>query len=296
MSTPADSAVKPVIVGLDGASNSSSAVSWAAEEAVRAGRPLKLLTVTEKVVVRTPTYVLDPVEFDYVDHAQGFLSQAAEQVRQQHTGLDVRTEVRVDEPVKGLLTEAADAALIVVGKRGIGAFERVMLGSTSIALAGRSPVPTVIVPDVWNAAEHEGESILVGLDVHHDSDAMLGFAFERASELDVPLVVMHVWDTHPVLVPTEGDLDRWADEARAAVESALAPWREKFPNVQAVAAQRYAHHAQGLLDAGDRAQLLILGRRSSGRTAIGFRLRSTSRAVLHYSERPVAVIPTAAGS
>jgi hypothetical protein len=30
-------------------------------------------------------------------------------------------------------------------------------------------VPTVIVPDTWRADEHEGESILMGLDGRHTS-------------------------------------------------------------------------------------------------------------------------------
>ena len=39
--------------------------------------------------------------------------------------------------------------MLVVGRRGLKTFGRALLGSTSVALAGRSPVPVVVVPDDW---------------------------------------------------------------------------------------------------------------------------------------------------
>ena len=246
--------------------------------------------------MQTPPYVLEPIEFDHAAHLRSVLDGTAANVRRTHPDVHVDTAVRVDDPVRGLVAEAQGATMLVVGKRGLGAFKRVTVGSTSIALAGRSPAPTVIVPDTWDPTDNDGESILVGLDINQESNELLGFGFARAAELGIPLVVMHVWDTHPAVVPGDDDLKRWGDEARAAVEAAIAPWREKFPDVQALAAQRHAHHAQGLLDAGDHAQLVVLGRHAVGHSPLGLPLRSTTRTVLHFCERPVAVVPTAVDS
>ena len=292
MTTRADSSRRPIVVGLDGATDNTSAVTWAAGEAARAGRPLRLVTVTESVVVRTPPYVLEPIEFDHADYLRSVLERTAGDLKSDYPDLRVDTAIRVEQPVHGLVAEAEDASMVVVGKRGVGALKRLTVGSTSIALAARSPAPTVVVPDVWDASEHDAESILVGLDINQEPDALLRFGFELAAELGVPLVAMHVWVTHAAIAPGDDEIKGWGREARAAVESTIAPWREKFPHVQALAAQRHAHHAQGLIDAGDHAQLVVLGRHTSGHSPIGLPLRSTTRTVLHYCERPVAVVPT----
>jgi nucleotide-binding universal stress UspA family protein len=52
------------------------------------------------------------------------------------------------------------------------------------------------------------------------------------------------------------------------------------------------HPAEVLLDAAARAQLLVLGRTSSERRLTGLPIGSVTRAVLHYSDIPVAVVPS----
>jgi nucleotide-binding universal stress UspA family protein len=125
---------------------------------------------------------------------------------------------------------------------------------------------------------------------------LLEFAFTRAHELGVPMVVLHVWDTHPAVVPTADDLKRWGNDARAAVESAIAPWTDKFPDVEALALAVHARPAEGLLEEAERAQLLILGRHSRGHAPAGLGLRSLTRTVMHFAQLPVAVVPTVATS
>ena len=179
-----------------------------------------------------------------------------------------------------------------------GAFKRLTVGSTSIALAGRSPAPTVIVPDTWDASESDGESILVGLSTSIRSrDELLAFGFARAAELGVPLVVMHVWDTHPAVVPGDDDLKRWGDEARAAVEAAIAPWRRSSQTSKPLphSDMRTMRKACSTPATGH-PQRVVLGRHSVGHSPLGLPLRSTTRTVLDYCERPVAVVPTAVDS
>jgi nucleotide-binding universal stress UspA family protein len=152
----------------------------------------------------------------------------------------------------------------------------------------------VVVPDGWQAGDHEGQSILVGIDVDRDQDRLLDFAFTRAEELGVPLVALHVWDTHPAIMPSDDELDRWGGEAREAVESLLAPWKAKFPDVKAMALAVHAPTAEGLLKESEAAQLLVLGRHSRGHSPAGLGLRSVTRTVMHFAELPVAVVPTVA--
>ncbi|HSS68583.1 MAG TPA: universal stress protein [Nocardioidaceae bacterium] len=296
MSKPLDSTStqKPIVAGVDGSTNNLPATMWAFAEGARSGLPVKLLTVTEQTEIRTPGFAKEPTSFNYVDYAYGSLEQVATRAGREYPDVEVSTDVIVDDALGGLVDKSSEASMVVVGKRGIGAIERMTLGSVSIALSGRSAVPTVVVPDDWDADVHRGQSILVGLDLHHDADPLLEFAFTRAQELGVPLVVLHVWDTHPAIVPGHEDLTRWSDEARAVVESKIAPWKAKFPEVDALAMAVHARTADGLLDEAAAAQLLVLGRHTRGHSPAGLGLRSVTRTVMHYGNLPIAVVPTVA--
>lgn len=287
------SAAQPVLVGVDGSAQNRAAIAWAAAEAARASAPLKLLMVAEHLDASQPPYSSIPLPIQPVDNAYGVLDGRASGIRQQFPNLDIQTDVQVGDSRKTLVSAARRGArMVVVGKRGLGAIKRMMLGSTSIEVSGRAAAPVVVVPNRWKADADDKRSILVGIDLRKDSDDALGFAFERANELHVPLVALHVWDTHPSVVVTDDDRAAWGGEAKQAVAAAIAPWQRKYPRVEALAAQRHAHPAQGLLDAAEHAQLLVLGRHTTGRSPLGLGVGSVARTVLHHADVPVAVVPS----
>ena len=55
--------------------------------------------------------------------------------------------------------------------------------------------------------------------------------------------------------------------------------------------QRHDQPAFGILEQGLRAQLVVLGRHTASHRMAGFAFGSVTRAVLHYSTAPVAVVP-----
>jgi nucleotide-binding universal stress UspA family protein len=61
---------------------------------------------------------------------------------------DVAVERRVVSggPAARLLDAARDATLIVVGRRGLGGFRRLLLGSVSDHVARHAPCPVVVMP------------------------------------------------------------------------------------------------------------------------------------------------------
>jgi nucleotide-binding universal stress UspA family protein len=285
--------LKPITVGVDGSAHNQSAIAWGADEARRSGRPLLVITATGDFIPPTPHFSGDYIDsFDYDAHASKLVARVKASLEADDPSIQIRTRIGTGSPSNVMIGAADDSHMLVVGKRGLGAFTRVMVGSTSIAVVGRSIVPTVVVPDTWDQRAHATESILVGIDAEHDNDAVLSFGFARAHELGVPMVALHVWDIHPALILGDEDRSRWGVEAQAMVESQLAAWRDKFPDVEALASQRNANPALGLLDAAEHAQLLVVGRRSSNLLLGGLPFGSVTRAVLHYSEQPVAVVPT----
>ena len=58
----------------------------------------------------------------------------------------VDTVILNDLPADGLLDQAADASLVVVGSRGRGKIKGLLMGSVSRTVVERSPVPVVVVP------------------------------------------------------------------------------------------------------------------------------------------------------
>jgi nucleotide-binding universal stress UspA family protein len=286
------SSPRPVVVGVDGSLHNASAVDWAAEEAAGTGRTLSLVTGTGQFaqprVGVGAEYVLavdDDPDFSRM------LDELADQTRAEHPTVVAAPSVRMGEASACLAELSHDAYAVVVGKRGLGAVGRAVLGSTSIATVGRSSCPTVVVPDEWAQRKHTAEPIVVGVDLEHDMTPVLGFAFSRADRLHVPLIALHVWDVRPFHPLRADERTRWASSTRHAVEAVIAPWRARYPGVEAVADEVEASPARGLLDAAEEAQLLVLGRMTSSARLTGLPFGSVTRAVLHYSERPVAVVP-----
>lgn len=179
---------------------------------------------------------------------------------------------------------------MVLGKRGLGAFARVLVGSTSLAVAGRASCPTVIVPDGWEPTTTD-RPIILGVDPQRHDDAATEFAFRRASDVGAPLVALHAWQTHPAFPPSADDLRTWSTEAEWAVADLIAPWREKFPEVDVSVVQEHDHPAFALLEQAEDAQLVVLGRHPATLRVGGFAFGSVTRAVLHYAVVPVAVVP-----
>ncbi len=272
----------PAVVGVDGSARNRAAVHWAAHEAAGAGRALRLVAVSEPSLLhRLPHPAPRSAAHRALDDARVTAERyvAAERIE---------TEV-AEGPVEDLLLERArDAGMLVVGKRGRHAIPRMLVGSTSLAVAGRSPVPVAVVPDEWQPERHAGGAVVVGVDPAHATDALLHLAFGRAGRLDVPLEVVHGREELDDAAGTG------ADEDPTVVEKLLGPWRESFPRVAVTAHERAGHPAVAVLDVAEGAQLVVLGRRNSSRFT-GFGFGSVTRAVLHYATCPVLVVPTDAG-
>jgi nucleotide-binding universal stress UspA family protein len=118
----------PVVVGTDGSPTAMAAVRFAAERAATASAGLEVITCTGGHQVR------DVDEQDLRATASRIAETAADHAReiQPHLRVSIRTE---DCPAEVTLIDAsADAGLVVVGTRGRGAFEGMLLGSVSHAV------------------------------------------------------------------------------------------------------------------------------------------------------------------
>ncbi len=195
-------------------------------------------------------------------------------------------------PTTVLVAESATAPLVVVGDRGLGGFEGLLVGSVAPALAAHAHCPVVVVRGLGaGTPAPEGGPVVVGVDGSPTSESALGFAVEEALALGASLVAVHAWqdvavgDARGRLLHT----DSVADEARAGLDEGLAPWRAKHPELVIEPVVVRDRPARALVRHSAGAQLVVVGSRGRGPLA-GLLLGSVSQAVLHHAAGPVAVV------
>ncbi len=287
---PGFSRQTPIVVAVDGSERNRSAVEWAADEAAAVGAEVVLVTALEERMFPTPHKSIRHRD----EQARDMLADARHDVRNVVDENDVRTSVVFGPPVEAILQNSHDARLIVVGKRGLSSFARVLVGSTSIALAGRATVPVAIIPDSWKQDVHRGAPVVLGVDPYKVHHRPFHLAFNRAERLGVPLIAVHGWEPPTVYswdaAAVAAQTSEWETDSVNELHNVMGPWQERFPDVTVEIVHEHKHPAMAVLDAAANAQSVVLGRHTDSRLG-GFTFGSVARAVLHYSECPVVVVP-----
>ncbi|MFJ8431624.1 universal stress protein [Kitasatospora sp. NPDC094019] len=278
-----------VVVGVDGSGESLAALDWAAEEAVGRGAGLRVVLAWPDVV--TPLSVLGAVELAH-RQAEVTLREAELRVRERWPELAV-VAVRVpQDPVRALVAETAEAELLVLGSRGLGAVAGFLVGSVGQRVLARSDVPVVLVRE----GRAEGGEVVVGVDPYQGAAEVLGHAFAVAERRGLPVRAVYAW-TLPVAyqyagiaasVDVSGEMQTFAEGELARL---VQPWREAHPGVTVVEEVLNARPAKVLAErAAAGAELVVVGRRVR-RSPLGAHLGSVAHAVLHHVPCPVAVVP-----
>ncbi|MFJ7243518.1 universal stress protein [Kitasatospora sp. NPDC098652] len=281
-----------VVAGVDGSPASTAAAQWAAEEARRRGAALRLVHAWPWLTDGVSSYAGPD---DLPAAAERTLAEAADAVRQRRPELVVDTDTVLDAPVDGLVAAAADAELLVLGSRGRGGFTGLLLGSVSMAVAGRSGTPVVVVREAGPGAEGAGAGeVVVGVDAHAPEEEVLAFAFQEAALRGVGVRAVHGWDLPPLFGYAGGAVPAGEVAQLEALEAkllslALAGPRERHPGVEVVEDVRLGA-ARGLVEASAGAGLVVVGRRRRP-VEFGPRLGRIAHAALHHAEAPVAVVP-----
>ncbi|MEU6795766.1 universal stress protein [Nonomuraea wenchangensis] len=174
--------MKHIVLGYDGSAFSMQALDWALDEA-----ELRGLSLTVAHTWRWP-YGEAPEE------ARSHLRKAAEHVlwhaadcaRHTSSGLTVETDLHEGSAAERLVELSHEAALVVVGSRGLSALPRAVVGSVAGYVATHAHCPVIVVrgPGPLPAASQPGPVAVAD----RDPDAgVLDFAFEEATLRRVPL-------------------------------------------------------------------------------------------------------------
>lgn len=135
-----------IVVGVDGSREATQAVAFAAAEADALGEELTVLYAftgpNRWIAAGLPQ---SSFATHVVEEEQIVLAETEAGLRQDYPDLAVHTVMEtVLEPADALIRAAAGARLLVLGSRGRGGFERLVLGSTAHAVLAQPPCPTVI--------------------------------------------------------------------------------------------------------------------------------------------------------
>lgn len=281
---------KPVVVAVDGSESALRATRWAAEEAIRRGRALRIVHAYQWPPVAGPTLASFETGFEAVRAAAETVARDALVAVTDVEGLRCETEVVLGGTVPTLRSVSERAALLVLGSRGRGGFTGLLTGSVTVALAAHGHCPVAVIREEPPA---EGP-VVVGVDGSPASEAAVGLAFEEAALRGCELVAVLAWTDGVFPAGPSGveypvfDWTPFVEEAEEVLGERLAGWAEKYPDVVVRRRIERDRPAVALLDAAKGARLLVVGSRGRGGFA-GLMLGSVSQAVLHHAPCPVVV-------
>lgn len=287
-----------ILVGVDGSAESDAAVAWATHEAVMRGVPLTLLHVVAPVVVGWPVGPLYTEMPEWQkDNAEEVMARARSTVADTVAGSkepEVQVETCYANAVPALIAASAQANMLVVGSQGVGALGRLLLGSVSSALIQHAHCPVAVVRCGEGTSPNPDAPVLVGIDGSPASEAATALAFDEASRRGVDLVALHAWSDVGVFPVLGMDWHDRESQGQEVLAERLAGWQERYPDVHVQRSLVCDTPAKWLLEAADRAQLIVVGSRGRGGFP-GMLLGSVGSAVVHSTTIPVIVARRAFG-
>ncbi|MFD7629753.1 universal stress protein [Streptomyces sp. NPDC059851] len=280
-----------VIVGVDGSGSARSAALWAAGEAVRRGRPLHVVhgTDTDGRALYLSSETVERVRAAGRD----LLEDTAKAVTAEYPGLLVTTELSHTDAVTTLHRAGGLHGTIVVGNRGLGGFNPLLLGSVGLKTAAGARTPVIVVRGV-DEAEERGAVLAA---VRDEDDLVCALYAAREAELrKASLRLLHVWNmiqSAGSVVSMLDDVDGIAGQHVEALNAVTDAVRDEFPDLALQAdAQKSVSVAGTLVEASRHADLLVMGgRRAPTTLGLGRNLGRATHSVLHHAHCPVLLIP-----
>ena len=139
-----------IVVGIDSSSHSMTALEWAMREAAAHHEPLTVVTVEVVVASGWGGSQVYGADYELRDKAQKAAEEAVASTAQK-LGADAPESVTVQallgQPAEQLIEAAKEADQLVLGRRGLGGFNRLTLGSVTSQVVHHAGCPVTIIPD-----------------------------------------------------------------------------------------------------------------------------------------------------
>lgn len=138
-----------IIVGIDGSDHSQRALGWAVQEAAAHQVPLTVITVCRAAAGYWGSAVTHPRDHVLTAQARKDAEDATDKALANASGIrsaSVTVNAISGIPADELINASKDADMIVVGSRGTGGFDRLLLGSVSCQIVHHAHCPVVVIP------------------------------------------------------------------------------------------------------------------------------------------------------
>ncbi|MFD7558711.1 universal stress protein [Streptomyces sp. NPDC059835] len=284
-----------VVVGVDGSDAARAAALWAAGEAVRRDRPLHVVhgADTEGRALYLSAKTIERVRVA----GRKLLDDTAKAVAAAYPGLRVTTEFSRAGAVTTLHRTGGLHGTVVVGHRGLGGFQSLMLGSVGLGIAAIAENPVIVVRGIDDAEERG--SVLAAVRDEHDL-VCARYAAQEARLRKASLRLLHVWnmlDSVGNVVTMLDGVDEIAGGREGTLGALTEKIRDAFPGLEVQGdAEKSSSIAGALVEASHRADLLVMGgRRAPTPLGLGRNLGRVTHGVLHHAHCPVLLIPRSGG-
>jgi nucleotide-binding universal stress UspA family protein len=138
-----------IVVGVDGSDGGAAALEFAASEAGLRKAKLRIISAWEIPVAAYGggfAPALDPTTLDaFRLRAEQLAEEARDKAKTLEPSIEVQALAVGGHPADALLEQGAGAQLIVVGRRGLGGFKSLLLGSVSQQVVHHAACPVVVV-------------------------------------------------------------------------------------------------------------------------------------------------------
>lgn len=285
-----------IVVGFDGSAHSRAALRFAVAQAQRMKTSVRVVTAFDYNWGAGRFGGYEELEQPVRERHEKILTEAIDEMHAVAPDVSITGTAVLGEPAITLLNAGRTAALTVVGSRGHGGFGSLLLGSVSQKVATHARHPVIVVRGSVDTATGP---VVVGVDHTEHSEHTIGAAFMEAARRNCAVIAIHAYELPAAygffamsVLPYKPE-DVHEAEA-AALDKALEPWREKYPDVPVESLAARGTPARVLVDVSGNAGLVVVGSRSGGGIT-GTLLGSVSLQVLHHADCPVLVVHPAEG-
>lgn len=287
-----------VVVGLDGSRSSMAAACWATYVAEQAGWPVRAIWSWQYPATTILPFGSGELPSP-VDVEARLRARARELLDEALGERAARFPVEIHRgPAASVLLHAAteDARMVVVGCRGLGGFEELLLGSVSRALVEHAPCPVTVVHGEPSQVHCGVERIIVGVDGSPGAARAQAVAGELAQAVGAQLIVASAVQARDRVRAGHGARGADGQEdgleaARARVEEWTQPLWDAGLSPEAVAVEGDARTALLELATQRSADLLVIGSRGAG-PLTRMLLGSVASSLVHHATLPITVVPS----
>ena len=279
------------VVGVDGSPDSKTALAWAVAQATgRDAQILALCTWAAPILpsdaIGQPALLMDwnRFEAELRRHLDGII--ASVRLAGTAVGPEITARVQQGRAARTLIESSDGAELLVVGTKGQGGLNGVMLGSISRQCATHATVPVAVVPADTQCVPVR--HLVVGYDGSFNARAAVAWALQfapAAAQIDVVRAVEIVpWSDEASI------RERFPHEVDRASAEFEAEMNELDPTGRTRRSLKLQDPRQAVCEAAQSADLVVLGARGHGRLGAAL-LGSVSTWMLHAPSHATVIVP-----